>query len=102
IFGGKAAGACPPPSKPAPARHLPGARSARQERCSHILSQTPSERSTRVTWHPGSVCCWEKPVPPEADLIRRNNMKRPFVLVAVIPIVVLGLATCPAAAKDLH
>ena len=35
-------------------------------------------------------------------LKRRNNMKRPFVLVAVIPIVVLGLATCPAAAKDLH
>src|SRR5216683_2761042 len=38
----RAAGACPPPSKPAPARHPPDARSARRGRCLYPTYRRPT------------------------------------------------------------
>src|SRR5437868_4225254 len=44
-----------PPSKPPPARHRPGARSARRDRCLSILSQTGREAMKRYRSTAGLV-----------------------------------------------
>src|SRR5262249_56768958 len=61
------------PSKPPPARHRPGARSARRERCRDHPMQTTSEMEGGIMWLDSFLSCLKS----NSQRTRRDRGRRP-------------------------